>query len=65
MSAMVIFHTGQSANPTENVLLKSEAAEWNDIVQHSITEHPYNSTLKTLSVLKWFQNELSQDTVSL
>ena len=57
VNAVVVFHIGTSLKTTENIMLQAEADQWNDIVQHSIIDHPFNSTLKTLSILSWFKAE--------
>ena len=46
---------------TENNEIRDESSNLNDFLQFEIEEHDFNSTLKSIAALRWYQTNLSKE----
>ena len=45
----------------ENKEIRDESSNLNDFLQFEIEEHDFNSTLKSIAALRWYQTNLSKE----
>ena len=56
----VVFIIGQADNETQQLKIKGESDEYGDIIQESFVDTYQNLTIKSLMLLKWFEQNCHQ-----